>query len=97
MATGLTKLDGKWIISIPRAFLQTGWQQMNGYHRYFNSEGVMQTGLKKIGNYWYYLVPSNCIRYSGWQQFGSNWRYFNSDGTMAIGLIKIDGLWVFPE
>ena len=44
----------------------------------------MQSGLKKIGMYWYYLNASGVMQV-GWQQIGSYWYFFNASGIMQTG------------
>ena len=57
---------------------------------YYDSEGRLAQGAKKIGSYWYYF-NGNGTMYTGWRASGSQTYYYNSDGHLAIGTATIDG------
>ena len=58
------------------------------------SKGVLQTGLKKIGDYVYYLDPdNNGAMHTGWlypNYPGETIYYFDSKGRMKTGVLKVD-------
>lgn len=65
-----------------------------GHWYYFNADGVMQTGWKKINNNWYYLNSSGAMA-TGWLNLNNNWYYLNSSGAMATGWLKYGGYWYY--
>ena len=56
-----------------------GWlKNAKGQKWYFDRDGKMYMGLKKIGKYYYYFNPSTGIAASGYVNTGNETRYFNA-------------------
>lgn len=89
--------------SIKMANLLTGWQKLvggDGVNRkfdkyYFDKNGKLQTGVKKIDGKYFYLAKSGCMqygsfdkkgKYSGWKSGSDGRRYFTftKDGEFSI-------------
>jgi hypothetical protein len=75
--------------------MRTGWVKNNsGKYRYFNkSTGYMQTGLQRIGGYYYYFDPSTGLRYQGgFLDIDGKRYYFNpSNGRAQTGWLTLNG------
>lgn len=54
---------------------------------YVKANGIMATGLTKIGKYYYYFDASGAKR-TGWVQSDKTWYYFNTSG------IRVQNTWV---
>lgn len=63
-----------------------GWTVIGGSFYYFDSIGVMQTGLFRdpASGADYYLGLDGAMK-TGWQMIGSDWYYFGSDGKKQTG------------
>ena len=53
----------------------TGWQTIEGKRYYFNTDGIMQTGLFQVGRYYYYAETKKD----------------STEGIIAAGAVEIDG------
>lgn len=72
-----------------------GWVSQGRFWRYFEADGSLAMGWKRVGGAWYYLDGTTGAMLTGWQYIGDSWYYFNSSGGMATGWRKIGGKWYF--
>ncbi len=68
--------------------LVKGWITLEGGKRYFDSNGKMAKGLKKISGKSYYFADNGVIK-TGFVTFKEGKRYFGSDGVMRTGLTTV--------
>ena len=66
--------DGTWA--------QDEWVQILGLIYHVDQNGYIQTGMTKVGDATYYLLPEGRL-YTGWLTLGEDLYYFREDGTMA--------------
>ena len=74
-----------------------GWQKIGGVWYYFDPDnyGVMEIGLKDIGETSYYFKSSGAMA-TGWQKIEGDWYYFNSSGAMRkSSWLKSGGSWYY--
>ena len=85
---------GKYYVDATGARTNTvitvGWKTVNNSKYYFNSNGVMVTGLQKIDGSTYYF-DQNGIMQTGIQSVGNSKYYFYTDGKMAVSTSIIVG------
>lgn len=76
--------DGSWA---------TGWALIDGKWYYFDKDGWLQTGWKKLkwskGEDWFFFDFKSGAMKTGWHKLpwskGENWFYFDGNGAMQIG------------
>ncbi len=73
-----------------------GWQQVNGYWKYKNSDGSWATGWLNDGGTWYYL-DANGYMLTGWVNVGDDWYYLEDNGAMATGWVQVGDVWYYLE
>ena len=122
MATGFNLVDGNWryfceisdhIEGYTGGAMITGWHNLKykgiEYTFYFDEDGVMAEGFKKIDNKWYYfsssVVSEKITGYTGgamvtgWHNLKYKEKeytfYFDEDGVMAEGFKQIDNKWYY--
>lgn len=77
--------------------LPTGWVDVDGSWRLYDSNGDMLTGCQKDGGKWYYLAENGEMRI-GWQDYHGKWYYLDPDsGAMKTGWIKVEGKWYYLD
>lgn len=83
--SGWVKSGGKWYYLDKKTYVMktSAWITDKGKKYYVDEDGVMLTGLKKIGSSWYYF-NSDGSRASSWKKLNGNWYYFRpSTGAMV--------------
>ena len=71
-----------------------GWKQIQSNWYYFNSEGIMQTGLILDGDNRYYLDDSGVMQI-GWEKIDGYTYYFDQYGHAAVGKGLLESKWYF--
>ena len=64
-------------VSTQAASAKNTWKEKDGYFYYWDKNGKMATGFKKIGKE-YYLFDSKGRQQTGWRKTGSIYRFFNT-------------------
>lgn len=72
-----------------------GWVNHDRIWRYFEADGSLAMGWKRLGGTWYYLDGSTGAMLTGWQRIDGTWYYFNVLGAMLTGWQIIDGKWYY--
>ena len=62
---------------------------IEGVRYYFDANGYVATGWKKVSGAWYHFSGSGAMQ-TGWQQIDGQWYWFASNGKMATGLRTIN-------
>lgn len=70
------------------------WILFRGNYYYFDSDGTLAIGWKKISGDWYYF-NSTGIMQTGWLKYNSNWYYLNTSGVMQTGWVKDNNKWYY--
>ncbi len=71
----------------------TGWQTKNGAKYYYDENGKLVTGFRKIdGKTYYFLASQNGKMATGWVNVNKRKYYFGADGKMRTGKVKLDGI-----
>lgn len=94
---------GHWVQSGNRWWYQNNdetypsqeWLTDNGKKYYFDEQGWMVTGWKKIDEKWYLFSNSGDMK-TGWQYVGGKWYYLAETGIMAEDT-WVDGYYVDPS
>ncbi len=71
------------------------FQNMEEGSRYFDENGLMVHGCKKINSKWYYFDETGVMYHQGWKNDGEKKCYYNEDGTLALGVKKIGSSWYY--
>lgn len=93
--TGWLKYNNKWYCLNYAGIMHTGLYRETswflgfikyGDQYYFNDDGTMYTGWKKIDGSWYYFKPGDgsAAEYE-WCKIDGQWYYFNGDGKLVTG------------
>ena len=61
---------------------------------YYDENGRLAQGAKKIGSYWYYFA-GNGNMYTGWRTDGTKTYYYDENGRLAQGAKKIGSYWYY--
>lgn len=85
--------DGYWYYydangNAVKGFQKVAWNGVTSTY-YFDQEGRMQTGWKKINNKWYYFNPGGSMK-TGWLKSANKWYYLKDNGVMVTGWNKIN-------
>ncbi len=72
--------------------MYTGWRTDGSKTYYYDNEGRLSQGAKKIGSYWYYFA-GNGTMYTGWRTDGTKTYYYDKNGRLAQKAAFIDGRW----
>ncbi len=90
---GFATVNGKkYYFNRKDGYAQTGWMTLDGKRYYFSSEGVMYTGIKKIGSYWYYFSSEGVMCKDGLKKLGTYTYYFNpTNGRAQVGWMTLNG------
>ncbi len=84
--------DKKYYFNKKDGHAQTGWMTLSGKKYHFSNEGVMYTGIKKVGEYWYYFGNDGIMSTAGIKKLGSNTYYFHpSTGRAQVGWLTLNG------
>lgn len=87
--TGFQNRNGKIIyLKSPGVKAASEWLTIDGKKYYFQADGAVTTGLKKLNNKWYYFDYDGVMA-TGWTKVNGYVRYFNSEGVMVTGLKKL--------
>lgn len=85
------KKDGKWYYYGPDGKKVTGLYEIKNKLYLFDSKGVMKTGRKKAGKYYYYFCADG-YAIKGWKKISGKWYYFaKSNYHMVKGVKKLGG------
>ena len=77
--------------------IPTGWVEVDGSWRLYDSDGNMLTGWQKDNGKWYYLAENGEMRI-GWQDYNGKWYYLDPDsGAMKTGWLKDGGKWYYLD
>ena len=76
------KADGTWA--------KDEWIEILGLVYHVDQNGLIQTGLTRVGENVYYLLPEG-RRYTGWLTLDDALYFFRDDGTMAVDTLV--GAW----
>ena len=100
-AAGWDKRNGKWTYSDDSGMVRDRWMYLNMNWYYFDSNGYMATGLRKIKGKLYYFAPTTKgawregMRMYGWQLVDGKFMYFSftsgqhiPDNRHEVGSIK---------
>ena len=80
------------------ATILIGWKTISNKKYYYNTEGVLQKGIKKINGYYYFLDKKTGEMKTGWQTDSGKKYYFDkSTGKMKTGKQLIDGKTYFLD
>lgn len=73
---------------------QKQWQEIDGNWFYFNKNGYMVTGSRKIGSDYYYFKDSGAMAV-GWihDEDEDRWYYYHENGVRGKGWLFYDGAW----
>lgn len=79
-----------------------GWytDEETGKTYYYDLEGNIKTGWKKLGSVWYYLDGENeeypCLMVQNdWKKVKNIWYYFDNNGAMVTGWQQVDNTWYY--
>ena len=75
----------------------SGWVKEEGSWYYYNSDGTLALGWKKINDVWYYFNPTSGAMQTGWLKVGGKWYYLASSGAMQTGWQQVNGKWYYLE
>lgn len=77
--------------------IPTGWVEVDGSWRLYDSDGHMLTGWQKDNGKWYYLAENGEMRI-GWQDYNGKWYYLDPDsGAMKTGWFKDGSKWYYLD
>ena len=71
-----------------------GWRTDGDKTYYYDEEGRLAQGAKKIGSCWYYF-SGNGNMYKGWRTDGDKTYYYDEEGRLAQGAKKIGSYWYY--
>ena len=75
--------------------MATGWlTSSSGAKRYFQANGVMAKGFKKLNNVTYYFYKGSGVMATGWvnnTSKGTKYYFNKSTGAMYTGVQTVDG------
>ena len=107
---GWNKINGKWYRFNISYQMYSDYYYVYYYTRFtyeedkyevyfFDKDGVMTTGWKKIRGEWRYFNSSGIMQ-TGWVKDSGKWYYFEKgkreeDATLITGWKKIDGVWYY--
>ncbi|WP_267202556.1 peptidoglycan amidohydrolase family protein [Limosilactobacillus kribbianus] len=93
MLTGIQKLaDATYYLNEQHdgtyGAMQTGWQQIDGSHYYFQDNGAAALGWQSIGGSKYYFDPATAQAATGITKIGDHYYAFDSNsGAQETGLV----------
>lgn len=88
----LGDIANRYYLSPVDGHMVTGYQNIENANYYFNENGIMQTGMVKIGDGTFYFDPNTGKQQMGFIGDVTNRYYFNTaDGRMMTGLQTING------
>ncbi len=89
---GWKKISGKYYYFKKTSGVQrTKWLKIGSKKYYLDPDdnGARVTGLKQIGNYWYYFSAKGVMK-TGWVKIDNEYYYFKSNGRRAHGWITVN-------
>ena len=91
--TGQRQINGKWYLFGSDGSMKTGLQWVADQNKtcYYASNGQMQYGSQKIGNYYCYFDPSTGSMHHGWLTLNGKKYYYDKNGHKVFGEQTIDG------
>ena len=91
--TGQRQINGKWYLFGSDGSMKTGFQWVADQNKtcYYASNGQMQYGSQKIGNYYCYFDPSTGSMHLGWLTLNGKKYYYDKNGHKVFGEQTIDG------
>lgn len=85
-------VKNKWYLFDAEGIMRTGLLERYDHTYYFNDNGSMATGWKKLDGVWYYFRPADhangpqgSMVKDSWVLSGNKWYYIGSDGIMVTG------------
>ena len=92
------KVDNKYYYFNANGVMATGWTVQEGRpdkRYYYDADGSMCYGEKKIDGHWYYFHPVTGVMMTGWVKHHNHTYYYNADGSMYYGEKKFNGHWYY--
>ncbi len=92
------KIDNKYHYFNADGTMATGWTVQEGRpdkRYYYDVDGSMCYGEKKIDGHWYYFHPVTGVMMTGWVKHHNHTYYYNADGSMYYGEKKFNGHWYY--
>ena len=91
-------VEGDWYYFSKNGNAVNGWNFINNQWYYFK-ENIMQKGLQKINNSYFYLEESKtnegAMYANSWKKINSNWYFFDKDGYAVNGWNLIKNQWYY--
>ena len=92
------KVDNKYYYFNADGVMATSWTVQEGRpdkRYYYDADGSMCYGEKKIDGHWYYFHPVTGVMMTGWVKHHNHTYYYNADGSMYYGEKKFNGHWYY--
>lgn len=80
---------GWWLSNADGTWPAGECMRVDGDVYYFNNEGYMVTGWRKLEGDWYYFNGSGAMVMRKWLKDDGDWYYLGGDGAMYTGLKKV--------
>ena len=76
--------------------MTVGWLLLNNKWYYLDQDGVMVTGVQKLGDTKIYAFdPSGAMLRNSWARQDDKWYYVEGNGLAVSGWRKIGGNWYY--
>ena len=75
--------------------MQTGFCNLGNKVVYYDANGAMQYGEKRIDEKWYYFDKVSGAMQTGFYNLGNKTVYYDANGAMQYGNKKIEGKWYY--
>ena len=75
--------------------MATGWSNHDNHRYYYQPDGRMYYGEKKIDGYWYYFHTITGVMATGWSNHHNHTYFYQSNGRMYYGEKKIGSYWYY--
>ena len=95
-----TRKSAPWAYAYENGVPVLGERGFKSYSQstyYFEDDGSVALGWRKVGDTWYYFDKSNGRRKTGWLKDGSTWYFLDASGAMQTGWRKVNGSWYYLE
>ena len=93
--TGLHEIEGKVYFFDSNGGITPGWTTYGGHQIYVSKEGVIASGLYKIGSDVFYFDEGNYAMVTGFKSVDGNVYCFREDGKAMTDFQNIDGTYSF--